>query len=319
MILSLRFLSSYLRSGQAARPVGVLAAFGAVIIWAAWIVGTRRGVTHDLDAPALGFLRFAVPALVFAPVWWRKGVRPHGLKPLVGLALLGAGAPFFVTVALAMRHAAAAEIGPLLPGTMPLIVTVLSAALLGERLNISRKTGATLVLAGIVVISAQGIDTDASARLSHALLLAGAFMWAAYTIAYKKSGLTSLEATAIVSIWSALLLAPFGIPSLITAMHSGLAGALVLQTIIQGVLSGVVAIVLYGIALTNLGATAGSAFVALVPGLAALIAVPALAELPSRATVVGIILSTAGVALLTGVASIDCFRKHGAPGTIGCH
>jgi drug/metabolite transporter (DMT)-like permease len=208
MIRSLRFLSSYLRSRQTGRPVGVLAAFGAVIIWAAWIVGTRRGVTHDLDAPALGFLRFAVPA----PVWWRKGVRPHGLKPLVGLALLGAGAPFFITVAVAMRHAAAAEIGPLLPGTMPLIVTVLSATLLGERLDISRKTGATLVLTGIVAISAQGIDADASARLSHALLLAGAFMWAAYTIAYKKSGLTSLEATALVSIWSTLLLAPFGIP-----------------------------------------------------------------------------------------------------------
>jgi drug/metabolite transporter (DMT)-like permease len=85
------------------------------------------------------------------------------------------------------------------------------------------------------------------------------------------------------------------------------------------VLSGVVAIVLYGIALTKFGATAGSAFVALVPGLAALIAVPALAKLPSRATVVAIILSAAGVALLTGVASIESFRKHGAPGTIGCH
>jgi drug/metabolite transporter (DMT)-like permease len=299
----------FLASRDASRLFGILSAVGAVTIWAAWIVATRRAVTHDLDAWALGFLRFAVPAIVFAPVWWRTGIRPAGLTPSIGLSLLGAGAPFFIIVAIAMRHAAAAEIGPLLPGTMPLIVTALSVRLLGERLNLSRNVGAGLVLAGIVAIAAEGIDAGSAAWPSHFLLLVGAFMWAAYTVGLKKSNLTSLEATALVSIWSAVLLAPFGVLSLLTAMHSGQAGALVLQAVIQGVLSGVVAILLYGVAITRLGATTGSAFVALVPGLAALIAVPVLGEVPSTIVVAGIVLSAVGVGLLTGGVSAAMIGK----------
>src|ERR1700678_1381831 len=96
------------------RTTGALAAFGAVLIWAAWIVGTRQAVTHALDPYAIGFLRFTVPGIVFAPVWWRSGLRPRGVSYATMLGLMGAGAPFFVTVAMAMRHATAAEIGPLL-------------------------------------------------------------------------------------------------------------------------------------------------------------------------------------------------------------
>jgi drug/metabolite transporter (DMT)-like permease len=200
---------------------GLLAAFGAVLIWAAWVVGTRHAVTHALDPFALGFLRFAVPAVVFAPVWWRSGLRPRGVSLAKMLGLMGAGAPFFITVALAMRDATAAEIGPLLPGTMPLFVAVLSMALFGERPGRAGGLGQMLIFLGVAAIGGRDMLSGTQGWQAHVLLLAGSTMWAVYTIAYKHSGLSSLVATATVSAWSAMLLAPFGVPSLIAAVHAG--------------------------------------------------------------------------------------------------
>ena len=283
------------------RTTGALAAFGAVLIWAAWIVGTRQAVTHALDPYAIGFLRFAVPGIVFAPVWWRSGLRPRGVSYATMLGLMGAGAPFFVTVAMAMRHATAAEIGPLLTGSMPLIVAVLTATLFRERPGASRIIGLVLILAGIAAIGGRDALAGAQGWRAHVLLLAGAAMWAVYTLAYKHSGLSSVTATAVVSAWSAMALAPLGVPSLITAVHAGLTTAVITQAVIQGVLSGVVAILLYGLAITRLGASGGAAFVALVPAFAAIMAIPVLGEWPGAPAIIGILATTLGVALSSGV------------------
>jgi threonine/homoserine efflux transporter RhtA len=112
------------------------------------------------------------------------------------------------------------------------------------------------------------------------------------------------------SFWSAMMLAPFGVPSLIAAVHASLAIDVVSQAVIHGVLSGVVAILLYGLAITRLGASGGAAFVALVPALAAIIALPVLGEWPSTAAIIGIVATTFGVGLSTG--AVDCLRRPGA-------
>jgi drug/metabolite transporter (DMT)-like permease len=299
------------RPADRTRTIGVLAAFGAVLIWSAWVVGTRHAVTHALDPLALGFLRFAVPAVVFAPVWWRSGLRPRGVSRTTMLGLMGAGAPFFITVALAMHHATAAEIGPLLPGTMPLFVAVLSIALFGERPGRTRGLGLILIFLGVATIGGRDLLTGSHGWQAHGLLLAGSAMWAIYTLAYKHSGLSSLVATATVSAWSALALAPFGVPSLIAAVHAGLAIDIIAQAVIQGVLSGVVAILLYGLAIARLGASGGAAFVALVPALAAIIAIPVLGEWPDATAIIGIVATTFGVGLSVGAA--DCLRRPAMP------
>jgi drug/metabolite transporter (DMT)-like permease len=284
--------------------IGMIAAGGAVLIWAAWVVGTRQAVTHALDPLAVGFLRFGIPTVVFAPVWWRVGLRPRGVSLGTMVALMGAGAPFFVTVATAMRQASAAEIGPLLPGTMPLIVALLSLILFRERLALPRVLGLLLIGVGIAAIGGQDMLIGAQSWHAHGLLLAGACMWASYTIAFKQSGLSSVAATAVVSVWSTLLLAPFGLPPLMTALQAGLGTAVLVQAVIQGLLSGVIAILLYGMAVSRIGASGAAAFVALVPGLAALLAIPVLGEWPTIAAIIGIITTTLGVGLMTGTLTL---------------
>jgi drug/metabolite transporter (DMT)-like permease len=277
---------------------GVAAAFGTVTIWAMWIVGTRQAVTTSLEPATVGLLRFGVPALALAPIWWRTGLLPRGVTPWQMLALLGSGAPFFVTVANGMRFAPAAEIGPLLPGTMPLFVALIGWALLGEQPGRRRIAGLLLVLMGIVAVAGPGIlKTVNGAWRGHLLLVGGALMWAIYTQAFKASRLTALEAAAAIAIWSLLLLLPFGAPGLVAAIKAGEGNAIVTQAVLQGLLSGLIAIILYGVAVDRLGASRAATIVALGPPLAALMAAPMLGEQPTLFALIGIAATTLGVAL----------------------
>ncbi len=281
---------------------GWLAAFATVTIWAVWAVATRHAVTHDLPPAALGLLRFAVPALLLLPISLRIGLLPKGLGFRKGIGLLGSGAPFFLVVALGMQFAPAAEIGPLLPGTMPLFVALIGWLVLGERLGRIRIAGFALILIGVICIGGHGLLVAGNgAWRGHLLLLTGACLWGIYTHAYRRSGLSALQAAALIGLWSFLILLPFGAPSLVRALGEGLAGPIVLQAILQGFLSGVVGIILYGIAVDRLGASRAAAVSPLSIVLAALIAIPVLGEFPDAAAMIGIILATLGVVLASGV------------------
>jgi drug/metabolite transporter (DMT)-like permease len=286
------------------RPVlvGWLAALATVTIWALWAVATRHAVTHDLPPAAIGLLRFGVPALLLAPMAWRIGLLPKGLGFLKGLGLLGSGAPFFLTVAAGMQFAPAAEIGPLLPGTMPLFVALIGWVAFGERLGRVRMIGFALILIGIAGIGGYGVlFAGNGAWRGHLLLLTGACLWGVYTHAYRRSGLSAFQAAALIALWSFLILLPFGLPSLVRAIGDGLAGPILLQAVLQGLIAGVAGIVLYGIAIDRLGASRAAAVSPLSIVLAALLAIPVLKEIPSPAAWIGIILATSGVVLASGI------------------
>jgi drug/metabolite transporter (DMT)-like permease len=285
--------------------IGIGAAIFAVSIWAAWIVGTRHAVTGTLPPEAVGFLRMAVPALLFAPVWLRTGVAPSGIRPLVALCVLGAGAPFFIIVATGMKFAPAADIGPLLPGTMPLFAALLAVLIERERIGGERLFGYALIVGGIVAIAGRGMfDFTSGAWRGHGLVLVGAFLWAIYTIAFRRSRLGAFEAAALIGFWSTLLLLPFGIAPLVEAWRAGHGWEVLAQAVIQGIFSGILGLVAYGIAVARLGASRAAAFAALAPGMAALIAIPVLGEVPDLAAGVGIVATSIGVALASGAISL---------------
>ena len=290
------------RIGSRPALAGWLAALAAVTIWAVWVVATRHAVTNDLSPAALGLIRFGVPALVLSPFAWRTGLLPKGLSPLHGLGLLGSGAPFFLIIGFGMRFAPTAEIGPLLPGSMPLFVALIGWAVFGERVTRMRAAGFALILLGAAFIGGYGLLlTGNGAWRGHLLLLSGAFLWGVYTHAYRRSGLSALQAAALIALWSTLILAPFGAPDLVRAVGNGLGSAVILQAVVQGILSGVVGIVLYGIAIDRLGASRAAAVSPLSLVLAALLAIPVLGEIPDTAALIGITSATLGVVLASGI------------------
>jgi drug/metabolite transporter (DMT)-like permease len=269
--------------------IGYFAALGAVTIWAAWIVGTRHAVTGALPPEAVGLLRMIVPAIVFAPVWLRSGIAPEGRRLLLALCVLGAGAPFFMVVATGFKFAPAADIGPLLPGTMPLFTALLVVLIERERLGSIRLVGYALIVAGIVAIAGRGLfDLASGAWRGHLLVLVGAFLWAIYTLAFRKSRLGAIEAAALIGLWSTFLLLPFGTPALIDAWRAGHGWEIAAHTVIQGVFSGILGLIGYGIAVNRIGSSRAAAFAALAPGMAALIGI--------AATSIGVVLASGALA-----------------------
>ena len=285
------------------RPGTVAAGIGAgtvtVLIWALWIVTPRQAATVHLPPAWLGITRFAVPALALLPFWWRVGLIPRGVDPrLVAAMVAGAGAPFFLVVATGMRYASAAESGVLLGGTMPLFAALFSAVLDGERFGASRLAGLALVVAAMAAIG--GIALVEGAGAGRFLVVAGAALWAGFTLAFRRSGLDAIAAAGIIAAWSTILLLPLvlidGLASLRTVGPAILLG----QVVSQGILSGIVALVCYGIAVRALGSSRAALLAALPPALAALLAVPLLGEIPSGLVLAGVALTVAGVALGSG-------------------
>ena len=285
---------------QPSRTAGYLAAVCFVVIWGGWVVGTRHAVTHSLDPAAVGILRFGVAAVLLFPFAWRAGFFARGKALVLAIMVIGSGAPFFMLVANGMRSTPAADSASLVPGTMPLVVALLSAAFFKERMGWPRWLGFACVAVGIMAIGGRDLFIPHGATFGHVMLLSGACVWAGYTLAFRKSGLSAIESAALVGFWSTVLLLPFGTVPLIEAVRSGLAREVATQTLIQGLLSGVIAIIAYNYAIGKLGPSRGSAFVALVPVVAALIAIPVLGEWPDLPSVIGVVATGVGVTLASG-------------------
>jgi drug/metabolite transporter (DMT)-like permease len=281
--------------------IGTASALGAILIWGGWIIATRHAA-QTLDLSIVALLRYGIPALALMPLWLRTGLLPRGVSNLALLAMIvGAGTPFFVTAALGMRFAPAAEVGPLLPGTMPLFVALLAGLFYSERMSPLRKAGFILIAAGVAVIVLPQIVTGTlSEAPGHVLILTSAFLWAVYTIALRRSGLSAYDATALISVWSAISLLPFGTMPLIEALQQGRTTEIAVQALMQGVLSGIVATILFAIAILRLGPSRAAAFAALLPAFVAILAIPVLGEFPDALAVIGIVAASFGVAFASG-------------------
>jgi drug/metabolite transporter (DMT)-like permease len=76
---------------------------------------------------------------------------------------------------------------------------------------------------------------------------------------------------------------------------------IVIQAIFQGVLSAIVALLLYTRAIAILGAARGAVFAALVPTFSLLLAIPLLHETPTELQLVGVLFVTAGMVFALGL------------------
>lgn len=285
------------------RPVlGFAMAISFVMIWTVWIVATRQAVQTTMTPVSIAVIRFSFPALVFLPWYWRRGIVPKGVdRRLLFLVVCGAGAPMLFVVASGMAFAPAADIGALLPGTMPLFAALLGWFVVKEAFESSRILGFALIACGVVMIAGSAVvmGSDGAWR-GHGLFLCGGFLWATYTHAFKQSGLDTFQAAGLIGFWSLVMVIPF-------ALYTGGGGLLSLsaqefgtQLIIQGLFAGIFSLVAYGLAVANLGATKAAAFGSLVPALVAVLAMPMLGEIPTWLTGLAIVAITIGVILASG-------------------
>ncbi|MEO0681630.1 MAG: DMT family transporter [Pseudomonadota bacterium] len=272
----------------------------AVLVWAGWIVATRESVStvSPLD---LSILRYGTPALLLAPIWLRKGLVPRGESfGLLCVMAAGWGGGFVFATSKGLETIPAALFGPMVPATLPLIVAAWDFAVERARISADRALGLVMIAVSIgLIVGPAALRGDAGFFRGAPYLLAAAVGWSAFTIAYRRSRLSGIEATAYVCLYSAPFLAAAawwfgtGIPQMELI---GL-GWLVL---VQGLLSGIGAVASFGYAVRHLGVPRTSSFTSLVPMGAALGAWAWLGEVPGPLDWASVVCACLGVAMVNG-------------------
>jgi len=282
--------------------IGAVCAIAAVAIWAGWLVMTRVGVNTTLTAFDLTALRSGVAGIVLLPVVLRRGLAFNRLGwPGFTAVVIGAGAPVQLLVGAGLSFAPVAHASVLSYGISPLIVAGLAAVALKERLVPIRKAGLVLVTLGALVIGGVGISSFGGRQsIGHLLFLTAACLWACYAVVLRRARLDGLHAAAIAAVVSLLVYFPLYLIFIDHRLLEVSLTDLVGQAFYQGVVTATVSLALFGRSIMLLGASKAAAFVALVPVIAALMAIPALGEWPTSIDWLAIGMITAGVYLASG-------------------
>jgi drug/metabolite transporter (DMT)-like permease len=137
-------------------------------------------------------------------------------------------------------------------------------------------------------------------NVGHVLFLAAGLAWAGYTVAMRRARLDGLHAATIAAVGSLALYFPAYASFAGTAIFKAPLSDIALQALVQGLLTAIVALLLYGRMIGILGAMRGAAFVALTPAATALMAIPILGEGPSAIDWIAIVLISLGVYVASG-------------------
>jgi drug/metabolite transporter (DMT)-like permease len=246
--------------------LGILAALAAALIGSGWQIASRHAVTTSLGPLELAVMRYGVPALVLLPLLLKTGLLPAGLpRGRLAVLVLGGGLPFGLLALAGVQWAPAAHMGVLMAGSVPLFTALGAWRLHGEPIGGPRLAGLLLILAGMAVFGAGSLDQLALTWRGDLFFVLAALVWALYTLAFRRSGLTPWQGAAVINAWSCLLLLPvllvWGVPRLASAPWTDLAW----QALGQGVVAGLLGLVCYMVAIARLGAASASLSGALVP------------------------------------------------------
>ncbi len=281
---------------------GALYGLAAVCIWGGFIVVSRLGVQTSLTPWDIAAIRFGVAGPLLLPFILRKGLALYRLGWIGVVAIVvGCGAPMVLLVNVGLLFASATHAGALFPGVMPLMVAILAAVILKEPFTSGKQLGLGLIVLGAIgIVWGTGSMIGTAQNVGHMLFLAAGLAWAGYTVAMRRARLDGLHAAAIAAVGSLVVYLP---------VYAGIAGAnlfkaplldIMLQAIVQGVLTAIVALLLYGRVVGILGATSGAAFVALTPVMTAVLAIPILDEWPSATDWTAVVLISIGVYAVNG-------------------
>lgn len=225
---------------QKHRAFGLFWAAFAILVWSGSLVLLKLGVTTHLNSYDLTALRMGTAGALLLPVILKRraALRQLGIVGCVML-IICFGAPYIVLISEALKTASASAAGALNPGVM-----AASAVLLGAVLTKSRASHLHLMGVALILLAAIGQVLWVSAGLStgHVILVLTGLLWAIYTMIVRTSGVSALDATAVVATGSALVY----LPVYLFALPKQIAGApvadILLQAGFQGVLVSVLAV-----------------------------------------------------------------------------
>jgi drug/metabolite transporter (DMT)-like permease len=285
------------------RWVGAGCALAVLAIWTSFIVIARVSARHTLTPYDIAFMRFAFSGLVALPFFlWRPKTLSAGR--LVALTL-SAGVGYCLLAYSGFFFAPAAHAAVLMPGSLPLWTALFAFIALGERVSAARLAGLALIVAGGLLVGGssllQAFDGGRT-WLGDVLFLCAGMSWSVYGVLCRRWRVGAIDATLAIAVGTLASYVPvYAVAAAAGWLPSGLAAAPWRELALQAVYQGGFAMLIAGIAFTQVVATCGpvrtTLLTALVPSLAALAAVPVLGEPLSGAALGGLVCVTAGLLL----------------------
>jgi len=283
------------------RPLGAVLGLCAAVIWGSYLALAKAGVNAGLGSSDIALLRYGVAGLLMLPwlithgpsnlggVGWRRGAI---LTLLAGplFVLIGVGGYKFSPLA----HGAMFQPAGLILGGI-----ALAALVFHERSPAQRLIGIIIMLLGLAFLAGPGLfSTTSLTPIGDAMFFSAGMMWAGFSILAKRWSISPLAATAAVSVLSALIYVPvhfvvFGWQQLLSSPIA----MLTIQVLVQGVLSGVVAVIAFAKAIQLIGPARAAIFPAFVPAAALIIGIPITGEVPTLLQIGGLSLVTVGLLL----------------------
>lgn len=279
--------------------IGVLSAIGTLAIWAGFVVASRAGVTSALlpyDVAALRFIVAGAVVLPFAYAWWPRHLP---IFAQIVMALTGPGAIYSLLMYAGLVNASAAFGGVFANGSLPIFTMLLLLVLNGERPGPARLFAVAVIMLGGGLLSYSGLRQGGADVLTGiAFFLAASATLSFYLIGFRRWGVTPRQALVVVNLPSAALYLPIWWLFLPSKMADADMGVIVFQALFQGLGPAFAAVIMIALTARHLGSTPTAGVAAAVPAMAAILAVPALGEIPTPVEWVGIGVVTFGLLLL---------------------
>jgi drug/metabolite transporter (DMT)-like permease len=151
--------------------------------------------------------------------------------------------PFVLAVALGLQLTSAGRAAAIAPTLMPVFAGAFAWIFLKEKQGRARWCGYLAIIIGLVFMVAGGVSAHGGMNpMGLIALMTAAAMWAVYTLLFRRSALTPVQAAALICFWSAILPADLYFWRAQSPRH-GSPSEIGLQAVYQGVLMSGVAIV----------------------------------------------------------------------------
>lgn len=293
------------RASTGSSWLAVVAMLGAVSLWGPSFVATKVAL-RDLPPLTIAFLRFLIASCVLYPVWRlsshgaQLGRATHGRLFFGGvLGVTG----YFILENLGVQRTTAGD-AALLMAAIPVIVLLVEAAWLKQAVTRKRGAGVVLSFAGVFLLISGGRAVGGSHRLlGDLLVMAAAFLWAAYSLLGRTvNSVPKLAVVTYQAVYGTVMLVPFALLEQsqwhLVSPHSALA------VVYLGVMCSAATYLLYNYALKTLAASQVTAFLNLVPVIGAAAAVLILSERLHLTQVLGGGVILLGVVMSTRAQSV---------------
>ncbi|MDQ0257540.1 drug/metabolite transporter (DMT)-like permease [Evansella vedderi] len=264
--------------------------------------------TRDFDPITVAFLRFLFAAIILLPLmWW---LEPNRVKPkgkewllLASLGLTGI-ALYNICFFIATKEAPIVK-SSLFIASNPVLIILLSALFLKEKITSRNIIGLILALTGATVIITEGnFMAVILAGLSpiDLVLLIAVICWALYSVLGKVAlqRFSPLVSTTYAVVFGTIMLFPFAVAEGSWSQYVEATPLTWMSILHMSVIVSVVSFIMYYQGIRTIGAAKASIFINLMPLSAVILAVLLLGEPILPVHIVGAVLVLTGVTIGTG-------------------